>query len=227
MGAYISISRSHTGESHSNDPPASNTVFYSDITSIHTPGPLLQSVAAVRQGTPTLHPCERAAPSCFIATPLHYTGVEQCSDIDALPAHSEDEKWASLFEVIAPYQSLCRVPLPEQYSERAAWPACLWEIPLANVPKAKLWESGQIKSTQSWIKVAMPAVSSHSSRIALPFGVVDLTWAEGTSRCLQKDMRAALSPRPCRSRGIRSNCPATAAASPAPPSSASCPPPST
>ena len=81
------------------------------------------------------------------------TGVELCSDIDELPAYSADEKWASLFEVIAPYKLLCRVPLPEAYTTRAPWPACLWEIPLANVPKAALWGTGQIKSTQSWIKV--------------------------------------------------------------------------
>jgi len=73
--------------------------------------------------------------------------------MDELPAYSIEDKWASLFEVIAPYKVLCRVPIPEGYTTRTSWPESMWEVPLANVPKATLWQSGQIKSTQSWIKV--------------------------------------------------------------------------
>ena len=84
---------------------------------------------------------------------LSPTEIQLCSDVDELPAYSTEDKWASLFEVIAPYKALCRVPVPEGYTTRTSWPESMWEIPLANVPKATLWQSGQIKSTQNWIKV--------------------------------------------------------------------------
>ncbi|GAX73961.1 hypothetical protein CEUSTIGMA_g1411.t1 [Chlamydomonas eustigma] len=85
---------------------------------------------------------------------LQISNVSICGDVDELPAFQAEEKWATLFEVIAPYRALCRVQAPESYQERPAWPKCLWELPKGNMPKATLWETGHIKSSQSWLKIS-------------------------------------------------------------------------
>lgn len=46
------------------------------------------------------------------------TGVPMCGDVDELPAYGPAEQWAALFEVIAPYHKLCRVPVPANYTTR-------------------------------------------------------------------------------------------------------------
>ena len=45
-------------------------------------------------------------------------GVPICGDVDELPAYGPAEQWAALFEVIAPYHKLCRVPVPANYTAR-------------------------------------------------------------------------------------------------------------
>eukprot|EP00195_Chlamydomonas_chlamydogama_P007336 CAMPEP_0202902778 /NCGR_PEP_ID=MMETSP1392-20130828/17045_1 /ASSEMBLY_ACC=CAM_ASM_000868 /TAXON_ID=225041 /ORGANISM="Chlamydomonas chlamydogama, Strain SAG 11-48b" /LENGTH=525 /DNA_ID=CAMNT_0049589585 /DNA_START=84 /DNA_END=1661 /DNA_ORIENTATION=+ len=79
--------------------------------------------------------------------------VSVCEEVDELPAYSKEDHWASLYEVIGPYNSLCRVPTPSDYTTRPAWPGCLWELPKGNIPKATLWESEGIKSSQNWLQV--------------------------------------------------------------------------
>ena len=90
--------------------------------------------------------------------PIDLTNIATCKDVDELPAHAPNETWASLYEVISPYQMLCKVPVPETYTTRQPWPACLWELPTGNVPKAPQWESGHIKSSQKWIKVTLDKI---------------------------------------------------------------------
>jgi hypothetical protein len=46
--------------------------------------------------------------------------VSICGDVDELPAFQAEEKWATLFEVIAPYRALCRVQAPDSYQERVS-----------------------------------------------------------------------------------------------------------
>jgi len=89
---------------------------------------------------------------------LDFTYTPYCDDVDELPAFRADEGYAALFEVIAPYRSLCRVPVPEGYTKRPAWPSCLFTLPKANIPKAQVWESESIKADQSWLKVEPESV---------------------------------------------------------------------
>ena len=84
---------------------------------------------------------------------IDLSGIATCKDVDELPAHTPNETWAALHEVISPYHMLCKVPVPSTYTTRQPWPACLWQLPTGNVPKAPQWESGHIKSSQKWILV--------------------------------------------------------------------------